>query len=494
MSGKLRPRLVDAAVPLGFGLALLLLTPWRTAYQFGGDENFELMKALLVSRGHRQYGAFWNDQPPLHTELLAGLFRLGGASAGLGRLLSIGFAMLLAASLHALVRRGVNRLAGVAAVVLLASASEVLRLSVSVMLELPAFALGLAAVGAWQRRAEGGGRGWLVLSGLLMGSALQVKFTAALLLPALAVVWWETWHRARRQRGLGAEGQKPWRDACLWLGCAGGTFGVVVLACYGPGAWGMMAASHFSAATRSADMGEFRLALLAEDGGLVFLALLGLGLQLGLRRPALWFPVVWLATALVIHAVHRPWWPYYLLHFAVPLAWLGAAGAVEGFRQIARRFPEAGGRGWAGPATAWAVWSLAVAGGLGLAMEKAVWEWQKLRSAPTAEDVETVRQLRVHAAGTRWIFTTQRQAAFWAGLPIPPELAVLPWKRRVSGQVTSTEIMAVLERYRPELVLLYESEVREFELAAYLEHRYRPAPESPDLYLRKQEGPATVEE
>src|SRR5207247_689680 len=33
------------------------------------------------------------------------------------------------------------------------------------------------------------------------------------------------------------------------------------------------------------------------------------------------FPFVSLWTIAAIHAVHRPYWYYYYLHFAVPLAW-----------------------------------------------------------------------------------------------------------------------------------------------------------------------------
>ena len=279
----------------------------------------------------------------------------------------------------------------------------------------------------------------------------------------------------------------PWRDGLLWLGCLTGAFGLVVLGGYGPGAWAMMASSHFSPGTRTAVSAGFSLAQWRDDAGLVFLALLGLGLQVWLRRPALWFPVVWLATALAVHSQHRPYWPYYHLHFAIPLAWLGGAGGVEGFRQIWRRMPAAGGGGWKLPAAAWAVWSLAVAGGLGLAVEKAVWGFERLRAARSADEEPEVRWLRRQGAGARWIFTTRRQAAFWAGLPIPPELAVLPWKRRVSGQVTPAEIREVLERHRPELVLLHDSEVREFELTSYLESHYQPTPESPDLYRRRND-------
>lgn len=492
LGGLRRPgggRVADLAVPLGFGLALLFLVPWRTAYRLSGDEGFELMKALLVSQGHRLYGDFWNDQPPLHTELLALLFHVFGPSAGVGRVLSVGFATGLVAALYDLARRGSNRLAGVLAVALLASASEFLKLSVSAMLELPAFALGLVAVWAWYQWADGRGRGWLVASGLLMGCALQVKFTAGLLLPAWAVAWWIRPGSDRSDRPAEKGGREAgWRWVWLWLGCAAGAFGLVVVLWYGPGAWGMMAASHFSAATRaSAAVGgpSFRLDAMQEDAGLVFSALLGLVLQLFLRRRELWFPVVWLGTAFLVHWQHRPYWPYYHLHFAIPLAWLGGAGLIEGFRWIWQRLPPAEGRGWWLPGLAWVVWSVVFAVGLSLALEKAVWELGRLRAARPAIEERSVQRLHAHGAGVRWVFTDDLLAAFWAGLPIPPELAVIPWKRLWSGQLTPEQVRAALERHRPELILLSDSRRREYGLEDHLTDHYQPVAGAPDLYRRK---------
>src|SRR5579859_5817859 len=75
---------VDWVVPIGFGALLCLVAPLGTAFQFGPDEGYEFMKAFLVSVGHPLYSEIWNDQPPLHTEILALLFRLFGPSALVG--------------------------------------------------------------------------------------------------------------------------------------------------------------------------------------------------------------------------------------------------------------------------------------------------------------------------------------------------------------------------------------------------------------------------
>ncbi len=492
-------RVLDGATPLVFGLALLLLTPWRTAFHFGMDEGYELMKGLLVSRGHPLYGAFWNDQPPLHTELLALVFRVFGPSAGTGRLLTVGFAMLLVGALYGLARRGSNRLAGLVAVALLASASGFLELSVSAMLELPAFALGLAAVWAWRRWQEDPRGWWLVASGALFGGALQVKFTSALLLPALAVdfmAWRWRRHRdakkatnpARRDGKPGPRGDAWWPAVALWLGGAAAVFGLITLLFYRPGTWGVFWASHFSANTYAGATTReavFQLTELSADPALLASAAVGLGLLGGKRRRELLFPAVLLATVLAVHGFHRPYWTYYRLHFAIPLAWLGGVGLVEGFRALWRAFPPATWPARLRFAGAWMLWSLAVSTALTLAPEKIGWELRKLRQQPRGREATPVTLLRAHAQGARWVFTEDRLSAFWAGLAIPPELAVIPIKRLWSGQLTPAQTRAALERYRPELILLAKDRAQALGLGDYLREHYQPVTEFSPLYARR---------
>ena len=502
LTGRRPGRWLDWAAPLGFGLALMVLTPWRTAFRFGVDEGFELMKALLVSRGHPLYGAFWNDQPPLHTELLAGLFRIFGPSAGMGRFLTMAFAMLLVGALYGLTRRGSNRLAGVAAVGLLASASGFLKLSVSVMLEVPAFALGLASVWAWVRWQKDGRRRWLVVSGVLFGSALQVKFTVAMLLPALAVDF-AVWAWRRRQLGKkGTSGTRRggrsgvfgeagawWEPAAVWLGSAAAVFVGVMLLWYQPGTWKVFWASHFSANTRaSAEVAKaiFHPTALEEDLALLVPAAAGLGLLGWKRRRELLFPAALLVTALAVHWQHQPFWPYYRLHFWIPLAWLGGAGLVEGFRELWRRFPPQTWPSRLGFAGGWLVWSLAASTALTLAPEKTWFELRQLRLCPLANDQAHVAALRSQAAGVRWVFTIDKLAAFWAGLPIPPELAVIPAKRRWSGHLQPAEVKEVLERYRPELILLPEPLAKSWGLGDYLKSHYQPAADLGGPFWRRR--------
>jgi hypothetical protein len=516
--------LLDWLVPCAFALALCLVVPLGTAFELGMDEGFEFMKGLLVSRGYPLYGEFWNDQPPLHTELLALLFRLFGPSALAGRLLSVGLATVLITALYQVARMRSGRAAGVMAVALLAASPSFLQLSVSVMLEAPAMAVAMASVWAWFRYVESNRVKWLWISGVLFGCALQVKFTAILFLPALVVDEFV----ARRasiskeatetevenfsaMRGQSARGQaqsktsrKPdgalsslaswsaaalrrfrtesgWKAALLWCGTAIGAFLLIVCFFYRAGAFGVFFGSHFSKGTADAVNGEgyaFRPRTMLDYWDLAVPAAVGIAVIVLRRRKDLLFPVVLLLTVATIHLWHRPFWYYYQLHFSIPLAWLGAVAMAEIFRML-----------WEQPsaATRWGKWKF----GAGLLAWSAVTSlvvtsapvnlWNEIgplrATVPAAEDL-IVAAFKRRAAGVRWVFTNERSAAFWAGLAIPPELAVLPSKRIWSGQITKEEILRCLEKHRPELILIPSDWETKFELSGYLKEHYREDAES----------------
>jgi len=485
-------RSFDWAVPLGFGTVLCLIAPLRTALEFGGDEGYELIKGFLVGLGHPLYREVWNDQPPLHTELMGLLFRLFGPSAYVGRLLSVGFAMLLVGSLYKIVSNQSCRVGGLLAVALLMSSSFFLQLSVSVMIELPAMALALASVWAWSRYFAGKGRRCLIFSGVLFGCALQVKLTAAIFVPAFLIEYVVSQIRRIRESDS-LPGHSMWgqfTDALAWCGAVLATFGSIVLAFYTSSALPVFWSSHFSESTRtavSADGIGFGAEFLLNDLALLAPAVLGMA-QIGRkRRWDLLFPAVLLITALVIHSWHRPYWYYYGLHFAIPSAWLGAVGIVESFRALWRQDITVSLAAKLRVGTGWLGWSTLVSLVLTLAPEKVWNEVLRLSVASPALEDRNVIWLTAHAAQTHWVFTDRVIYAFWAGLPVPPELAVIPSKRIWSGQITEEKIVECLERYQPEQILLQSDWETKFGLSDYIQTHYQPDPanEVCQLYLRK---------
>ncbi|MBN2507875.1 MAG: glycosyltransferase family 39 protein [Verrucomicrobia bacterium] len=492
---------LDSLLPVALAACLCGAAPLGTAFQLGADEGYELMKGLLCSQGHALYRDIWNDQPPLHTCALSGLFRLLGPTAGVARGLSAAFAALLVWSVYHLARGPAGRLAGMTAALLLIAAPQVLPLSASAMLELPAMSVAMAGLLAWRHHAETHRRSWLALSGVLLGCALQIKFTAALVLPALLADGWMTCRlkarfptspgpasnrhaadsRAAPQTAPGP-GPSPTRAATRALAGFGGRMGVLLASAggvFGMVAWwsgedfGVFWQSHFSKAT--GEMGAeagFSLGVLGQMPEALAPAAYGIVHILRRRRRELAFAVVFFATLLLVHAVHRPFWPYYVLHFAVALSLLAGVGLAGLWRAI---------RGWtrlegrprpARLAAAVVAWSAMVCLVAIEAPSRFVHAWRAVATAPLAGDHASVRALRQYRDRVRWVLTDDALCAFHAALPVPPPLAVVPHKRVWSGQFPPGLVREVLCRYRPEAVLLSGSWALEEETLAHLRTHY----------------------
>lgn len=438
------------------GLVLLsaaVAGPVRTAVEIGADEHFEVTKGLLWTRGWCLYRQVWDDQPPLHTVLLGLCFQAFGPTIGVARALSVSFGAALLLGLWAVVKHQSGTLAAYAAAACLLVSPEVLNLSVSVMLEVPAFSISIWALWLTLKWQEERGFRWLVLSGILLAVALQVKLTAAIAAPAIVV-----------QVALGGSlrstmptpsRQAFWNLAVWGAGLVAG-FVVLVLALRNE-TYDLLWASHFPGHVRGpgsqAESYVFSPRLLLDHAEAVWCAGAGLGVlvwQCQWRRLAV--PLVWLLTAAFVALTHRPWWSYYYLHFAIPLAWLTGISISESLRLTRAkaaaslfRLPFLGTLAAASMLIAF----VATEGGARLASEV-----ERLRDLPRVQDCALVGKMRQYAGGTHWVYTRFTIYPFHARLLVLPELAVLPLKRFWSGRITGEKIVATLKERRPEQLLL----------------------------------------
>lgn len=477
-----------ACLWLAIYLAIAASLPLGSALQLGGDEGFELTKAFLCYRGHTLYDEIWNDQPPAHTLLLAGLFHFTGPSLLAARLLAVGFGALLVWVLADLLRRQTGPWAAALGVGVFLAAPMALNLSVSVMLEVPAFAVGLLAAWLLEQRSRLFQPGKLLASAVALAVALQIKLTAGLLIPALLVLLQlRPMNTAGTDRGgarseqegsppSSSGGQDGWFNQCrlrlaertrvltVWLGALVGAYALLSW-CLGSGGYDLLWASHHSPAMRAEldRMREYRFTLseLGQFPEGVTAALVGVALLIWLRDwRRMMFPAVWLVTALVIHANHRPWWGYYMLHFDVPMAWFCAL-AIHAAHRLRRNSQSANGRDslWRGRAAQGipiVLISLAAVYGT----ERFAREFMSLRSSPRVEDCALVRALRHYAPHVRWMFTRDTIYAFHAQVSLPPPLAVLPAKRFWSGRLSEAELLSRVQAWQPELLLVGEDEFK----------------------------------
>ncbi len=505
-----------AVVLIGLGPAVF------SALQLGGDEHFELTKAWLWAEGIQLYDPLWNDQPPLLTVLLGSLFRVFGPDIAVARALAVGFGLALLAGTTVTVTHTAGPFAAAWATLALFSAPEVFNLSVSVMLEVPTFAVALWAlwpVHRWRQavaaiqpvksrtpRSDSGVAGllsfpghgtqfsawlpawhWPLLSGALLGAALQIKLTAAIVAPALVIEW------LGRPEGPRRPPELRQRLAAIGIGATGllGTYvGLALWAGHVP--WKVLWNSHFSAAIRAAaadDPQAFPHWCLQRDYTDVLLTAGMAVLVLVWQRQwrVLRFPLIWLGTAAVVHSVHRPWWGFYFLHFAVPLAWLSGCGGAALFRQAHLHLGETRWRSRR-PGILWLSGAAAALSALLTFGGERLWQTaQEMLQRTRVKDSGMVTQMRRFREQTRWVYTRETIFPFHAGLRVIPELAVLPSKRFWSGQMYPEQIWDTVMRYQPEQVLLNSGELTPT-ARFYLDHHYEPVDQDGGnmLFVRKE--------
>lgn len=455
--GKHWPRLlVGMSMAALVAMAAVSAGPLRSAIEIGGDEHCEVTKGFLWAKGYSLYEKVWSDQPPLYTALLGTLFQYFGATIGVARSLAVGFGFLLLTGCFVLVKQGGGLLGAYVAAACLLGSPQVLQMSVSAMQEVPAIGTALWALWSVRKWVEQRRWLWLTISAGILAVAMQIKLTAAFLAPALAM-----------EILLGSQGAR-WADRAkdavrtlaFWIGCLAGVFLMISVVLGGD--YNQIWKTHFMPAVQAfASLDKqrvFSLGAIWEHKDAFWGAGSGL-LVLGLRGNwrGLVFPGVLFVTVVAIHLHHRPWWDYYYLHIALPMAWLTGHGVGELFRaawetRCQSRFrPSVMACGSALAALA-LVSQVAIEGGTRLTHEI-----NRLRDLPRVEDNALVAKMKEYAERTKWVYTINTIYPFHAKLPVIPELAVISFKRHWSGQITSQRTWTLIKQYQPQQLLVAES-------------------------------------
>jgi 4-amino-4-deoxy-L-arabinose transferase-like glycosyltransferase len=457
-------------IPLVFIILAVLFAPIRYSGEFDVDEGVNLMKGLLLSRGHALYSEIWSDQAPLATVILSQWLQWFGASVVASRILVLLFSALLLWAFYQAIRLSLSEAAALAAAVLLLLSAWYMRLSISVMIGLPALSLGFLSVYLLLLAQERRGPWLLIASGAFLAASLQTKLFTGILVPVVLV------YLLFLAEGPGG-GRPPLRQrigrCAAWLGALLVLFGIVGLI-FGSLDPRQLVAPHLGAATRTAfvqgdNLAYLGTALLRQIATLP-LAIVGLVWAFKNRKTAAFLPAGWLLMGLAFLLYERPLWYHHVLVLTIPLVWLSAFGVEAGVRAFGRRESAAseqsrrpGGADRAALRSS-ARWALLLVGVLlaVLAVFDPLTRKPRLREeipGPVPEYGEGVADLlcpgaESRAAGETWVFTDRPIYAFQAGLSVPPPMAVLSAKRLFSGTITENDLLDVMNAYHPKYVLL----------------------------------------
>ncbi|MDR3377433.1 MAG: hypothetical protein P4M10_02000, partial [Verrucomicrobiae bacterium] len=184
------------------------------------------------------------------------------------------------------------------------------------------------------------------------------------------------------------------------------------------------------------------------------LALVVLWRQRRMRQVA--FLVALLVTVFLVFFTHRPWWYYYGLHFAIPLAILAGWGAAELFLnglRCARRVSA--------KESAFTLETSLILGALVVSLW-AGFEFPRGYEATLAvgqtgriPDNAAVTELKKYQGQAKWGFSQHAILMAQAGYVLPPEIAVLPQKRYWTGNITESTVLEFVQRYQCEVLVLY---------------------------------------
>ncbi len=171
-------------------------------------------------------------------------------------------------------------------------------------------------------------------------------------------------------------------------------------------------------------------------------------------------PFLLLVTVVLIHAVHKPWWWYYEVHFAIPVSMLGSVGVDGLWWRIWNKNPDPNNQTRlllaakrdAAVTLGAAVLSL----WLGFQLPYLVKQLSARNHDLEREDADLLGAIHPYAPRTQWVFARGYGLcyAFREGLVVPPELTVISKKRLWSHQTTESGILKTVQRYQPELLIL----------------------------------------
>lgn len=429
---------------IGIVVLLCLLGNWWNAYELQSDEGFNVMKAVLVAKGHHLYHEIWSDQPPFLTYVLTLVHRGFPFSIAAARTTILIFSLLLATSLFRVVLRFEGTLSAWASVFLLILSRLYLELSVSIMVGLPAIALSMLAIDlATLKRKKT--RFLSLLAGIFFGAALLTKLFVMIILPAILAAFWFMEKREDQLLPRATVFRSISFFSGMLIPCG------IFLASISDIPLDQLLSPHVAARSVMdyAHRGGLNILyeVVVENGHFAFYSAVFLGLFAFFKRPTscLIIPVVWLGSGIILLSTHHPLWDHQTLIVILPLSWLGGVGIktlLQGRKPLKfllriMQHPDR--------RIAFLVVVLLMVGFIFLInpIKKDMRHVSNYLSDKADLSMQTARlDAAILTPGADTLITDRPILAYQAHLPTPPGLAVWSEKRMKTGSLTEDQILA----------------------------------------------------
>jgi 4-amino-4-deoxy-L-arabinose transferase-like glycosyltransferase len=485
-------------LPVLIALIFLVFTfayyPFQEKLQFDTDEGLNLMRSMLVTLGHPLYREVSSDQPPLFNVILALVFRVAGFDVNAARGLVLLFSTLLVWAGAQFLELTWGKLAAIMFLPLIIMAPRYLDLSVAVMIGVPAIALAAASmvfVTLWHRKKN---NIWLVLSGFLLALSLLIKLFTGFLAPIFLIGITLTAYFDRKEKKFSWRLLRP---AVIWSISFAGLGLLLGLTLIGPRNVWEIIYPHVMAPTKEyfQDAGFGINVQLQAAIPLILLGLLGAIVTIYRRNWLSLYPLAWAAMAYVMFSFYSPVFYHHQLLITVPLAMLAAAAVSDGVRSLVRAVRSSQFFRWET-----LLGAIAVTGFVLIALNYAPVVNRELLNRPrfraseldaTSGKLRVIDKMNEYGSQTHWIMTDLPMYAFRVHKPVPPSLATISQKRISTGSLTDADILAAMQEYRPEQVLIARFTIPALE--DYLQKNYTLiySPEYFRLFLRNDLAPTS---
>jgi hypothetical protein len=444
---------------------IVLFFPFRYRFEFDHDEGINAIKALLNLKGYPLYSETWSDQPPLFTFLLALWFRVFGLNVTAGRFLVICFSAASVWLTIQYLRRFHGNIHSVMGVLMVIMLPYYLRLSVSIMIGLPAISLALLSffgLASWHKSRD---QGWLMLSAFSLGLSIMTKLFTGILVPifltGIVVAGVVDYRRTR-------DWPQSFKPSIVWFLILSFVCGCCILFVVRPENISQIFQVHLSAGNSEyfnpyVENRSARYLLYMGESWLIFMLAFFGGVSAYLRREwTAMYLVGWVAVGSAFLFVNTPLWYHHQLLVTIPAAILAAIAAGDGVNRILNLLESRTiGILNIGFALASIIFvTLSFISRTPPTLRELDFRFPNLRDLSTEDfaEYEILASIWNYAAETNWVYTDRPIFAFRAHLPVPPSLAVISKKRLAAGALSEDQILEVLEEYEPEQIFQERSD------------------------------------
>ncbi len=427
--------------------------PITQSFELDYDEGLNLIKALLYSRGFAFYSQIWNDQPPLFTVILSSWLNLFGQSILAARILSLLFSSLLIWCFYQLIRQDNGNITALIASVLLFTSWLYIRLSISVMIGLPSLSLAMLSIYLISLYKKNHLKKYLLFSGIVFALSLQTKAFTLFLIPLIMMYLWNFGMNLSQNKN-NKNIRHIFYSLLQWMGILSFTYLIIAFIFGQFSHHEQLVQTHLNQPIITEIENYNNLYYLnfmtAQDRDYIFLAVMGILTIIYNKNKNGLFPITWLATSILILLFHKPIWYHHYHLISIPICWLAAyaiAPIIDLFSQ-----------NWHGNFKSFlkfiSLLNLIIISLISVIFVSLIFLTPPITKGGPPKDLQLLQSVLKYKSSTNWVFTDRPIYAFYANLPVPPEMAVISSKRINSGKLTHQEMLGILKKYRPEQIVI----------------------------------------